>query len=195
MGEMRRAAGGAFLVIVLAASGCAWQRMDPAPVFQGPQVPVRVGIRVATNLTSVLYGPRIAERLSAWHAFESVACPCRPGDKVDAVLDIRVRGRWVPDTSGNLWRGFLVGLSMFALSSTMGLSMTGQHDLDVSARKGSVELARYGIHRETSVTWGVFRGPGRVLDKAEDLLVSQLAYALVQRLQADWPRIRKKLGK
>lgn len=192
---MKHVGVGAFVALALMGSGCTWQRIDPPPVFHGPQMPVRVGVKMSTNLTSVLYGPGMVKCLSTWQAFESVAYPYRPGDKVGAVLDIRVRGRWVPDTSGNLWRGFLIGLSMFTLSPAMGLSMTGRHDLDVSMKKDAVEVARYHIHQETSVTWGLFASLGKVLDKADDLQVSRLAYALIQRLQADWPRLRKKLGK
>lgn len=170
-------------------SGCAWQRIPDAPQYQPTaSLPLRVGIELSNSPASMTYGPQIIQELKAWSIFERIVYPYRKDDAVDAVLKMTLSGTWTADPA-NFAKGFIIGLSLFTLSPVIGSSMTGIHDINASLLQKDAEIAKYDVHTETSLEWGLAADTNEVARKAESLQVKKLADGLTTKLKEDWPRI------
>jgi hypothetical protein len=178
---------------LLMSTGCAWQRIPQSPVHQeSNSLPVGIGIELADDPASAIYGPIIIKHLKEWHLFKSVRFPYRQGDPVDAVLVMRIQGGWTADSS-NLAKGFLIGLSLYTLSPVIGVGMTGHHEVSAILQKETAELARYGIQQETHVEWGLAANAGEVSSRSDDLQTRTLAFKLAEVIRKDWPKLSRDL--
>jgi hypothetical protein len=183
------------VVLVTLNAGCAWHRIPPAPVYQQTtSLPVKIGIQLADDPATGSYGPVIINHLKDWRFFESVTFPYRQGDPVDAVLVMKIQGRWTGDPS-NAGKGLLIGLSLYTLSPVIGPGMTGRHDLNASIRKELKEIATYNIHEETHVEWGLGAETGPIEAKSDEVHTKKLAFSLAEAIRKDWPLLSGLLGK
>jgi hypothetical protein len=178
------------LLACMIASGCSWQRIPKPPQYQVvASIPLKVGIRLAPDTVSSVYGPMVARRLQEWHVFEHLEYPYREGDDINAVLELAITGGWNATNGANFVKGFVIGLSLFTLSPVLGPGMTGRFQLSSTLSHQGHEVALYTIHQETSATWGLMANEGEVGAKARDAAATRLAAEVSQRLQDDWPHI------
>lgn len=174
-------------VLLIGLSGCSWQRIPAPPMFgQQMKIPGRFGIIVSSNPASMTYGPKIVDQLKRWGAFDSLEYPYREGDEVDAVLNLTVEGGWHAQTGANLARGFLIGLTFFALSPVLGVEMIGNHSLAASVSEDGVEQFICGFDKRARIEWGLGANTNEVALKADRLQVGQLADGLVACVRDRW---------
>lgn len=180
-------------VSILFFSGCAWQRIPDPPVYNVPSsIPLNVGIVLGDTPPSQTYGPAVVKHLKEMGVFKSVIYPYREGDSVDGVLKITITGGLKGSGAG---AGLLIGLSLFTLSPVIGPSVTATHDANVTLSKGISEVAKYSIHVETSVSWGLGANTAEVANKAEALHNRKLAVEIANSINSDRPRILREFGK
>jgi hypothetical protein len=171
------------LMIVLIVGGCAWQRIPPAPSYTATApLPIRVGIILDSSQASAYYGPPVINLWKEMRVFESITYPYREGDPVDGILRLTINGGWRGQGAG---AGFLIGLTLGLASPAVGPSMTGIHDATATVSRSAVEVARYSVRIESTVTWGMAANTSEVSSKADDLQRRKLAVELAQRLDAD----------
>jgi len=183
MGRLSQGTTSIVFVIALILSGCAWQRIPAAPSYTAPSpLPFRVGIVLDNTQASAYYGPGVVNLWKEMRVFESVTYPYREGDPVDGVLRLMINGGWKGEGAG---AGFLIGLTLGLASAAVGPSMTGVHDAAATLTRNAVEVARYSVHVESTVTWGLGANTTEVSSKAEDLQRRKLAVELAQKLEAD----------
>jgi hypothetical protein len=130
---------GMALSLGVAATGCAWHRIDP-PRVERPAIPMRVevvGLRATDDATSLDDLRTISKLWTTWGAFRTVRFPYRDGDPVDAIIDIRLRQTTDVHRTANLFKGFTVGLSLFTLSPVLGASFSEIHLVRVECRRGA----------------------------------------------------------
>lgn len=178
---------GCGIFILTMVNGCAWQRMPDAPRFQtSNSIPLKVGVELANDEVSLLYGVSVIKRLKEWGVFDEIKFPYRRGDAVDGVLEIAIKGQWIP--GNNFLSGFIVGASLFTLSPFLGSSITGTHRLESRLLRNDDEVASYSVQAKNRVTAGLMADWGEVGRDADLLQVNTLASQLAQRLTDDWPR-------
>ena len=179
-------------LVALVFSGCAWQRIPVAPEYSASTpLPIRVGIILGNTQPSSVYGPGIANLLKEMRVFESVTYPSREDDPVDGTLKLTITGGWRGAGAG---AGFIIGLTLGLASPAVGPSMTGIHDAEVVLSKGTTDVARYSIHVESTVTWGMAANTTEVTNKAEDLQRRKLAVEIARKLDAERALIIKAFG-
>lgn len=176
-------------MLLLALTGCAWQRIpvEPSYPFAQNPLPIRIGAQLSDDPASLTYGPSVIAVLKKWQVFDSITFPYREGDDVDAVLLMSIRGEWRVNKSTYI-NGFVVGLSLFTLSPFLGPSMTGEHTADALLRNEAGATANYRAYEKTPITWGLGADAGDVGRKADSLQISRLAYDLAEQIRLDWPR-------
>jgi hypothetical protein len=169
--------------------GCAWQKLPPEPIYTSIQspIPINIGIRLSGDPSSVEYGPPVIEQLKNLHVFKSVSYPYE-GGKVDAILNISIKGQWKPDGT-NVIKGIAIGLSLFTLSPVIGPSMTGHHEIGASMNKGQKEIGRYQFEEDSKVSWGLGANTGEVTKNVNQNLIHRISNKLAEMIQQDWPRI------
>lgn len=118
------------LLLCTLLSGCAWTRVKPEvrPSTMG-SLPIKVGVQLSNSPAAGTYGPMVVAKLREYNTFESISFPYRPGDSVDGVIVLDIAGGWHSNTGANVAKGFVIGLSFFILSTAIGPSMTGKHDI------------------------------------------------------------------
>ncbi|KAF0145381.1 MAG: hypothetical protein FD156_951 [Nitrospirae bacterium] len=180
-------------VSILFFSGCAWQRIPDPPAYNIPSsIPLNVGIALGETPATQVYGPGVVKHLKEMGVFKSIIYPYREGDPVDGILKITITGGWKGSGFG---AGFLIGLSLFTLSPVIGPSMTGIHVADVILFKDLSEVAKYSIHAETSVSWGLGANTAEVGNKTDELQRRKLAVEIANSINNDRARILREFGK
>jgi hypothetical protein len=171
------------LVVTMLMSGCAWQRIPPAPNYAAPSpLPFRVGVVLDNMPASANYGPGVVDLWKEMQLFKAITYPYREGDPVDGVLRLTINGGWTePDASA----GFLVGLTLGWASPFIGPSMTGVHDTSATLSRDVQEVARYTVRVESFVMWGVGANSTDVGNKASDLQRRKIAVELAQKIEGD----------
>ena len=180
-------------LLVLTVSSCAWQRIPVAPEYtlEAP-IPLKVGVIMADNQTSMFYGPAVIKEWNEMRLFDSLVYPYRDGDPVDAVMRVTITGGWKGSGAG---AGFIIGLTLGLAGTAVGPSMTGTHDALAIINKSSDEMGRYSIQVTSTVEWGMAANTGEVSNKANELQRKRIAFEPAKKIRADHQNLRSKLGK
>lgn len=182
----------AILLAILLLAGCAWQRIPSAPEYQPTSsLPARVGIVVADDDASMIYGPAIIEQWTRMGLFDSITYPYRQDEPVDAVMRLSVTGGW--DNKGFL-AGMAVGITLGLASTAVGPSMTGRHAVSATLSNRSGTIGSYQTQVETKVSWGFMAQLAEVTRRTEALHTRKMAVELARDFEADRSRILQAIG-
>lgn len=189
----KRIAFVAVFFIVSVLSGCAWQRIPPAPAYTAEApIPLHVGVILDDSPASIYYGSGILNEWKEMRLFDSLVYPYREGDQVDAVMKLSIKGGWVGHGAG---AGFIVGLTLGLASPVVGPSMTGTHDALAILNKSTNEAGRYSAKVSSTVKWGMAANTGEVSNKADELQRKRIAFELANKIRADRQALLSRLGK
>jgi hypothetical protein len=181
------------IFFVLMVLGCAWQRIPAAPEYtiEAP-IPLKVGVIVADNEASTLYGPAILNEWKEMRLFESLIYPYREGDLVDVIMKLSVNGGWKGSGVG---AGFVTGLTLGLAGTVVGPSMTGTHDAQAILNKATSEVGRYSVQVTSTVEFGMFANVNEVAKKTEELQRRKLALELANKIRADRQNLLAQINK
>jgi len=171
------------VLIILALSSCAWQRIPEAPEYTlEATIPLKVGVILANDQASMYYGPGVIKEWSKMKLFNSLIYPYREDDPVDAVMTVTINGGWQGSGAG---QGFLIGLTLGLAGTAVGPNMTGTHNALAIVNKSSKEIGRYSAQVTSTVEWGIAANTNEVSKKADELQKKRLAFELAQKIRAD----------
>ncbi len=180
-------------VLMLLATGCAWQRIPVAPEFTpATSIPLRMGVVLDNTPLSASYGPGIADYWRQTKLFDEVVYPYHDGDSVDGTLSLALSGGWVGSEGKAV---ILVGLTLGIAGPMAGPSMTATDDVRVVFFQGTNEVARYTARAASTVSWGLDADRNQVMKKADALQTQSLAVEMARELEAHRAEILKAFGK
>jgi len=196
------------LLIVLALSGCSWQRIPAAPEYtHETPIPLRVGIILGGEggKASSISHPHYYERtvISEWNEmqlFDSLVYPYREDDPVDAIMRLTITGDW--ELEGQL-RSFgveMLTILTYGLTSPLvGRSITGTHNAIALINQSLNEIGQYSVQVTSTIDVGIgaLSQQGTLLvpssirkyidnhAEGNDLQIKRIAFELAKKIRAD----------
>lgn len=180
-------------LMLIALSGCAWQKIPPAPETPAAAMPlpIRVGVVTGNDADSKIFVPGVVKALREQKVFQSIIYPYQAGEAVDAVSTINVDGEWNASGAGPY---VTVGLTFGLASPFVGPSVTGTHFIKASLVTGTEDVGFYSAKVTTKGEWGVMANAKEASERTTELQTKRLAEAIANAIRDDRARILAKVN-
>lgn len=173
----------------LMLSGCSWKKIPEAAAYNEKQnIPITIGVTIPKDS---YYGPKVIAELDQAKFFKKIVYPYREDDKVDAVMDMQIKGGWKGSGAA---AGFVTGLTLGLAGTAVGPSIEGSHVITTKlSTKTGKQINSYDINASNSVMWGMAANTAEVTAAADALQVKTLTKQLMDVLYKDKDNIEKSL--
>ena len=166
--------------LVLASSGCAWQRVDAPPAYKAEKLPITVALIPGESPYAQGLAPDLAREMGVIGAFKEIIYPYRSGDTVDCLLEFDAIGTMEGHGVG---AGVASGLTFGLAGTVVGPSVVAIHDIDFYLTNGKSEIAHDKAHVESEAEFGVFANATEVASKHAALHNRKIAIAILGKLE------------
>lgn len=182
------------LSAALLFTGCTWTKVPTPPAYKATSETISIKTGV-TFKDDAAYGSRIVAEMRKNRIFSETIYPTRPDDKLDAVIDLDLRGGWDANNAKNLGSALLNGATLGLSGTTLGMSMTGHHDLTATMYISGSVYKIYEIKADNTVEFGMYSNKQKLIADANDLQIKTLSNQLMSQILADKEDIVKKAGR
>ncbi|MEM6275236.1 MAG: hypothetical protein AAF735_08360 [Myxococcota bacterium] len=134
-----------------------------------------------TSSMADLHG--IAKKFQYAGSFEEVLFPWRPGDKVDYLIDVRLRQKNITPSSRNTLAAIGIGLSLGLLSPVLGLKIIESHDVTFLVSDSTGELSRQSFSVSTEGRFGLGVDEAGFAKELDDAQIDTLSRELLHRVE------------
>lgn len=167
----------------LLTSGCAWKKIPEAPAYHTEhKLPLHVGISFKDDAP---YGHKIVAELRKADFFAETVYPYRADDKLDAIIDLSLSGKWEMNSAQNMGSAVLNGATLGLSGTVIGSSMYGHHVLTATVLKNGNVFKVYEINATNTVEFGMLSNKLQVMSESNSLQIKTLASGLMDALYAD----------
>jgi len=181
--DMKRIIIAAMIGSSLFISGCTWKKIPEAPAYKsGQNIPIRVGVSFKDDAA---YGNKIVAELRKSNFFSETVYPYRADDKLDAVLDLYLSGKWDMNSAKNIGSAVLNGATLGVSGSMIGSSMDGHHNLTATLFKNGKAVKVYEANATNTVEFGMYSNKSQVIAESNSLQIKTLSAGLMNSMYAD----------